>query len=167
MRLLLTIFFTLLALVVAAPTPDTLFTFPIDINTESTNTTTSTLSTRVTHDLKCTLPNRARGKKSDLNKAISWLRKERTKESKPKLGGGECQTASCVKGMKIKWCNDNKGSKSLPSWINIAEGAAVIADNCKEDEKVMGELDHNDHWRAVVYAEDCYMQPGPDGPGSG
>ncbi|KAL4795364.1 hypothetical protein BDV19DRAFT_389238 [Aspergillus venezuelensis] len=160
MRFLLTIIFTLLALVAAAPTFDTPFTFPLDINAESTNTTT--LETRVPHDLKCTLLNRSRGKKSDLDKAISWLRKERTKESKPKLAGGKYQTASCTKGMKIKWCNGNKGSKSLPSWINIAEGAAVIADNCKEDGKVMGELDHNDNWRVVVCAENCYMQPGPE-----
>ncbi|KAL4956297.1 hypothetical protein BDW69DRAFT_181696 [Aspergillus filifer] len=135
MRFLLTIFFTLLALAAAAPTPD----------------------------LKCTLPNRSRGKKSDLDKAISWLRKERTKEGKPRLGDGKCQTAACARGMKFKWCNDNKGSMSLPSWINVAEGASVIADNCKEDGKVMGELDHNDNRRVVVYAEDCYMQPGPDG----
>ncbi|KAL4936771.1 hypothetical protein BDV06DRAFT_216416 [Aspergillus oleicola] len=169
--LLLTVFLTLIALVAAAA---------LDLEWDHDNTNTTSRFVKhdyVKHDYNCNLPGRSYGNSKDLEKAADWLGQERTKEGKkPKLDGGKCQTASCYKGTKIKWCNDananmirvqNKDTKELPSWQNIADGAWVISDWCgRRKNKVMGELNHNDKWRVVAYASDCYMQPGPDGPGS-
>ncbi|KAL4811587.1 hypothetical protein BDW67DRAFT_189577 [Aspergillus spinulosporus] len=126
------------------------------------------LEARETHDIKCDLglPDNRIGNQKNLKKAIKWLCKERTKEGAPNLGPHKCETAVCAYGTKITWCNDNSNEKILPSWVNVAEGAQVILDLCKEkNNKVQGELNHNDHWRATVTGgHECYLQAGPEQP---
>ncbi|KAL2840063.1 hypothetical protein BJY01DRAFT_250189 [Aspergillus pseudoustus] len=95
-----------------------------------------------------------------------WLRKERTKEGVPSLNANNCETAVCVYGTKIVWCNDNPNEKILPSLVNVAEGAQVILDLCKKKNNgVLGDLNHNDYWRVrVAGGHECYLQAGPEQP---
>ncbi|KAJ0413253.1 hypothetical protein BJY00DRAFT_306442 [Aspergillus carlsbadensis] len=170
---LLVALFTLMAS--AYPTPDeidgkghnTPYSRPDLAETTATPTLEPHLESRVAHDIKCDLKGEELGNQKNLKKAFEWLRKERTKEGKPRPRGNRCQTAVCAYGIKIKWCNDNPHEKTRPSWNNVAEGAQVILDMCKKKKNgVQGELDHNDHWRVLVIGEGCYMQPGPEQPRS-
>ncbi|KAL4769228.1 hypothetical protein BDW60DRAFT_210158 [Aspergillus nidulans var. acristatus] len=123
---------------------------------------------RETHDIKCDLglPDNRIGNQKNLKKAMKWLRKERTKEGVPSLSAHKCETAVCAYGTKITWCNDDSNEKILPSWFNVAEGAQVILDLCtKKNNRVQGELNHNDHWRVTVTGgHECYLQAGPEQP---
>jgi hypothetical protein len=60
----------------------------------------------------------------------------------------------------------DSNEKILPSWFNVAEGAQVILDLCtKKNNRVQGELNHNDHWRVTVTGgHECYLQAGPEQP---
>ncbi|KAL4970602.1 uncharacterized protein BDV14DRAFT_195285 [Aspergillus stella-maris] len=174
--LLIAIFLSLLALVATTPTANLQNETNANANA-LTNTdnplnksTPSNLSQPSPRDFKkpdvtCSLPPKyEHGNSKDLEKAADWLGMVRSKDAtKPRLGAGKCQTAACYRGTKIRWCNDNKETKELPSWQNIADGAWVISNSCRQKKwKVLGELDHADKWRVLAFAEHCYMQPGPE-----
>ncbi|BCS21727.1 uncharacterized protein APUU_22159A [Aspergillus puulaauensis] len=87
-----------------------------------------------------------------IQEGISYLRKVK---GEPQLSPYDCGRVSCSWHSAIVWCNDSPHSKTLPSFINIAEGAQVIVNGCDDDGLVKGWLDHTDRWRVVVHSVEC------------
>ncbi|KAI9368603.1 hypothetical protein BJX61DRAFT_546373 [Aspergillus egyptiacus] len=71
---------------------------------------------------------------------------------KPTLPAHSCERVSCSWGSAIGWCNDDDKTRSLPSFINISQGARVILNGCSTTDyfNFAGELDHPDKWRVIV-----------------
>ncbi|RDW72783.1 uncharacterized protein DSM5745_07955 [Aspergillus mulundensis] len=105
------------------------------------------------------------GDRKDLANAIKYLRETRNKEKAPSLKPGRCQTASCAGEAKIKWCNTNDDKFGFRDWTVIANAAETILDDCNRgDQWSQGWFGDAGGWKVFVEKEDCYMQPGPDGP---
>ncbi|KAL4789670.1 hypothetical protein BDV19DRAFT_394820 [Aspergillus venezuelensis] len=71
----------------------------------------------------------------------------------------KCYRLTCSHMTAIRMCNDNNHIFELPSWNNIADGAMVVADNCRGKLDMLGGyLDHAwDHWR--VFVDDAWDRP--------
>ncbi|KAM5475898.1 hypothetical protein MauCBS54593_000580 [Microsporum audouinii] len=71
-------------------------------------------------------------------------------------GPGNCGRVSCSYDSAIWWCNDNRETKTLPGFYNIAEGAQVILNTCNPGGNyVSGQEFHSDNWNVIVQYSQC------------
>ncbi|KAL2801847.1 hypothetical protein BJX63DRAFT_146361 [Aspergillus granulosus] len=89
-----------------------------------------------------------------IHDGIRYLRKVK---GQPVNDPGQCGRVSCSGNSAIWWCNlDPDHRKVLPSFNNIADGAQVIADNCRRGpNRVRGKLGHRDRWQVIVQHAKC------------
>ncbi|KAL4780699.1 hypothetical protein BJX76DRAFT_360612 [Aspergillus varians] len=85
---------------------------------------------------------------------IEYLRK---RKGQPKLYGNRCASVSCSWRSSIWWCNDDRNTRALPAYNNVADGAQVVVNGCQRNdmEQFGGALDHVDLWRVVVRDGRC------------
>ncbi|KAM7222982.1 hypothetical protein V8F06_001538 [Rhypophila decipiens] len=74
-------------------------------------------------------------------------------------GPGNCGRVSCSWRASIWWCNDNKQSKTLGDFRDIADGASHIERHCSEVAYrpggipvivTSGQVFYKDHWNVIV-----------------
>ncbi|KAF3768517.1 hypothetical protein M406DRAFT_71513 [Cryphonectria parasitica EP155] len=73
-------------------------------------------------------------------------------------GPGECGRVSCSEGAAIAWCNDNKETKVLESFSDVADGAARLARDCQlfpGAGRAGGQQFFEDGWNVMVYDAWC------------
>ncbi|KAH7312715.1 hypothetical protein B0I35DRAFT_411400 [Stachybotrys elegans] len=81
---------------------------------------------------------------------------------RPTLNGGRgvCARVSCSYNAAIWWCNDNPNRVELASFNDIANGAKVIADDCKQFYNsagwmVSGQRFHDNNINVIVRENSC------------
>ncbi|KAK3994274.1 hypothetical protein QBC44DRAFT_367796 [Cladorrhinum sp. PSN332] len=122
-------------------------------------------------DSESQLAKRGRISKRDHTRCGNWAsaRKNRIQEGisylwgvggRPVRGPGpaSCGRVSCSYDAAIYWCNDNRATKQLYGFWQIAEGAQVVINDCAPNSGatwVSGQRFHNDNWNVVVRGDSC------------
>ncbi|KAL2868899.1 uncharacterized protein BJX67DRAFT_379834 [Aspergillus lucknowensis] len=80
----------------------------------------------------------------------------RKRTGRPTVGPWKCGKVWCDQDVCINWCNDTNKRRSLPSYNNIADAVQVMLNECApKNGRLSGQLDHPDHWRAVLHGHKC------------